>query len=290
MRTLLIMDSFWRATAYCLHPRVIFLSLLPLLVMVAAALLAGYFLWEPALAWVRLQFESLPWFEGIAAWLVMAGLGALKSVAAPMVVIFAVTPLIVLLALLAVSVMLTPALVRMVAQRRFAELARRRGAGALASALWAIGSTLLAVVALVLSMPLWLVPPLVLLLPPLIWGWLTYRVMTFDVLAEHASRDERVQLMREHRWALFTMGLFSGFLGAAPGVFWASGALFAAAFVILAPMAIWVYTLVFAFTSLWFAHYGLAALQTLRTENAQRASTIDAESAIPPNLAEPKHD
>jgi len=290
MRTLLIMDSFWRATAYCLHPRVIFLSLLPLLVMVAAALLAGYFLWEPALAWVRLQFESLPWLEGIAAWLVMAGLGALKSVAAPMVVIFAVTPLIVLLALLAVSVMLTPALVRMVAQRRFAELARRRGAGALASAVWAIGSTLLAVVALVLSMPLWLVPPLVLLLPPLIWGWLTYRVMTFDVLAEHASRDERVQLMREHRWALFTMGLFSGFLGAAPGVFWASGALFAAAFVILAPMAIWVYTLVFAFTSLWFAHYGLAALQALRTENAQRASTIDAESAIPPNLAEPKHD
>ena len=29
-------------------------------------------------------------------------------------------------------------------------------------------------------------------------------------------------------------------------------------------MAIWIYTLVFAFSSLWFAHYGLAALEKLR--------------------------
>ena len=43
-------------------------------------------------------------------------------------------------------------------------------------------------------MPLWFVPPLVLIVPPLIWGWLTYRVMGFDVLAEHASREERRQL------------------------------------------------------------------------------------------------
>jgi hypothetical protein len=42
--------------------------------------------------------------------------------------------------------------------------------------------------------------------------------------------------------------------------------LFAAAFVILVPVAIWIYTLVFAFSSLWFAHYALAALQALRAE------------------------
>ena len=41
------------------------------------------------------------------------------------------------------------------------------------------------------SLPLWLIPPLVLVVPPLIWGWLTYRVFSFDVLSLHASRDER---------------------------------------------------------------------------------------------------
>lgn len=117
-------------------------------------------------------------------------------------------------------------------------------------------------------MPLWLVPPLVLVLPPLIWGWLTYRVMSFDVLAAHATRDERQTLVRRHRATLLAMGVISGFLGTAPGVVWASGALFAAAFVILVPLAIWIYTLVFAFSSLWFAHYCLDALQAMRASEA----------------------
>jgi hypothetical protein len=62
------------------------------------------------------------------------------------------------------------------------------------------------------------------------------------------------------------MGVVTGLMGAAPSLVWASGALFAAAFVILVPVAIWIYTLVFAFSSLWFAHFALAALQALRDE------------------------
>jgi hypothetical protein len=34
-------------------------------------------------------------------------------------------------------------------------------------------------------------------------------------------------------------------------------------------MAIWLYTVVFSFASLWFAHYCLAALKALRDEQAQ---------------------
>jgi hypothetical protein len=66
---------------------------------------------------------------------------------------------------------------------------------------------------------------------------------------------------------LLGIGVFTGYLGAAPSILWASGALFAAAFVILVPLAIWIYTLVFAFSSLWFAHYCLAALEKLRAES-----------------------
>ena len=36
---------------------------------------------------------------------------------------------------------------------------------------------------------------------------------------------------------------------------------------LLVPVAIWIYTLVFAFSSLWFAHYTLAALEQLRKRN-----------------------
>jgi hypothetical protein len=40
----------------------------------------------------------------------------------------------------------------------------------------------------------------------------------------------------------------------------------AAAFVILIPIAVWIYTLVFIFSALWFVHFLLLALSKLREE------------------------
>ncbi|HWI83955.1 EI24 domain-containing protein [Ramlibacter sp.] len=260
----LFLDSLWRAAGYCLHPRVVALSLLPLAIMVALSLGLGYFFWDGAIDWVRTWLESSNLLRAVWGWLESMGAGSLKTVVAPLVVIFALTPLIVLASLLLVAALMGPALARLVARRRFPQLERKHGGSLLLSLGWSLGSTLLALLALIVSLPLWLVPPLILLLPPLIWGWLTYRVMAFDALADHASPDERRAIFRRHRLWLLGIGVLTGYLGAAPSVVWASGALFAAAFVILVPVAIWIYTLVFAFASLWFAHYCLAALEQLR--------------------------
>ena len=264
----LLLDSFWRAVAYCLHPRVIALSFLPLVLMVALALGLGYLFWDPAVAAVRQVLDASDMLNNLWSWLQGMGAGNLKSVVAPLIIIFSVTPLIVLVSLLVVALAMTPSLTSLVAERRFPDLERKNGGSLLVGLAWSLGSTLLALVALVISLPLWLVPPLILILPPLIWGWLTYRVMAFDVLAAHASAEERREVLREHRGWLLGIGILTGYLGAAPGVVWASGALFAAAFVILVPVAIWIYTLVFAFSSLWFAHYALAALEKLRASRA----------------------
>ncbi|MDP2369979.1 EI24 domain-containing protein [Rhodoferax sp.] len=262
----LIFDSFWRAVAYCMHPRVMVLSLLPLVLMVPLALGLGYFYWEPAIDWVRASLESSSIINHVWSWLQGVGAGGLKSVVAPLIVVFAVTPLIVVVCLLAVAMLMTPALVSLVAKRRFGQLERKHGGSLVFSVLWSLGSTVLAIAAMVVSIPLWLVPPLILVLPPLIWGWLTYRVMAFDALAEHASADERRTIFREHRGWLLGIGVLSGYLGAAPSLIWASGVLFVVMAPILVPIAIWIYTLVFAFSSLWFTHYCLAALQTLRAQ------------------------
>ena len=270
----LFLDSFWRAAADCLRPRVIVLSMLPLILMVALSLALGYFYWDSALDGVRGMLEASSLMTTLFEWLQSIGAAGFKTVLAPLIVVFAVTPLIVLLSLLVVALLMTPALVAMVAERRFGQLERKRGGSFLASLLWSLGSTLLALVALVVSIPLWLIPPLILILPPLIWGWLTYRVMAFDALAEHASKAERVEILRRHRSSLLAIGVITGYLGAAPSLLWASGALFVVAFVILVPLAIWVYTLVFAFSSLWFAHYSLAVLQAMRSaDNGAIAST-----------------
>ena len=251
-----------------MRPRVIALSFLPLVLMVALALGLGYLYWDPTLEWVRAALEASTLVSTLMDWLQGIGAGGLKTVLAPLIVIFTVTPILVVVSLLVVALLMAPALVSLVAERRFPQLERKHGGSWLAAAFWSLGSTLLALIALIVSIPLWLVPPLILILPPLIWGWLTYRVMAYDALAEHASRQERLEILRRHRGWLLGIGVLTGFLGAAPSMLWASGALFAVAFVVLMPVAIWIYTLVFAFSALWFAHYGLAALQALRAESA----------------------
>jgi hypothetical protein len=200
---------------------------------------------------------------------------------APLLLVFAITPLIVVLSLLVVALLMTPAIVNLVADKRFAGMQAKQGAGFGTSLLWSLMSTLLACIALLVSVPLWLVPPLVLLIPPLIWGWLTYRVMAFDALAHHASKEERVLLFKRHSGWLLLMGVISGYLGASPSVVWALGAGFAPAFVILVPLAIWIYTLVFAFASLWFSHYCLAALQALRVQSAGLAEAHATTAPVP---------
>ena len=262
-----LIDSFWRAAVYCLHPRVIALSFLPLIIMTVASLGLGYLYWNDAVDMLRTQLDSYQLVNSMSQWLEGLGLGNLRLVLAPALLLFLAIPVIVITSLLFVAVLMTPAMVSLVGQRRFATLERRQGGSLAASLVWSLASTLLACIALVLSFPLWLVPPLVLVLPPLIWGWLTYRVMAYDALAEHASADERRQIFKEHRWSLLSIGVLSGYLGAVPSVIWASGAMFVAMAPILVPVALWIYTLVFAFSSLWFAHFALSALQQLRSRD-----------------------
>ncbi|MDM0058582.1 EI24 domain-containing protein [Variovorax fucosicus] len=272
----LLLDSFWRAVAYCLRPRVMLLSLLPLGLMVALAALFGYFFWAPTVAWTREALDAWPLLSSFWGWIGRLFSGDVTAMLAPLVVVFAATPLLVVVSLVIVAGFMAPALTRLVGERRFPALEQKKGASFIGSVARSLGLTLLALVALVVSMPLWLIPPLVLILPPLIWGWLTYRVMSFDALAEHASPEERAALLRAHRLPLLGIGVLCGYLGAAPSIVWASGLLFAAGFFVLVPLAIWIYTLVFAFSALWFAHYCLDALAQLR---AQRAALASADPA-----------
>ena len=275
-----LLDSFWRAAMYCLHPRVIALSILPLVIMAALSLGLGYFFWEAAMAAVRSNLESYELLGTTVRWLEGLGLDNLRLVLAPVLLLFLAIPVIVIVSLLFVAIFMTPAMVALVAERRFPQLERKKGGSLLASLFWSLGSTLLAVIALVLSIPLWLVPPLILVLPPLIWGWLTYRVMSYDALVDHASNEERRQIFKAHRGALLGIGILSGYLGAAPSLIWASGAMFVAMAPILVPVAIWIYTLVFAFSSLWFAHYTLSALEQLRKEK----NALAPEMPVPPAI------
>jgi hypothetical protein len=242
-----LVDSFWRAAAYCLHPRVIGLSLLPLIICGVLVFGFMFFFWEGAIAAVRATLESWRLIESLLQWLDSWGLQAFRSALAAIVVLAGVLPVVIVMSLLLVALLMTPAIVRLVGQRRFPLLEKKRGGTLLQSAAASLGATLLALVLIILSMPLWLIPPLVMVRA----------------------------LLREHRIPMLTMGVVCGYLGAVPSLIWAVAgvtAIIFAPFVVL--LAIWLYTLVFAFSTAWFTHYALAALQ------ARRAAEPVAESAV----------
>lgn len=271
-----MIDSFWRAAAYCLHPRVIWWSVVPLLVTGLLAGVLGYFFWESALMAVRERLDAWSLSASVLGWLAPVGGGGLRGFIAPLIVVALAVPVVVIVSLLMVALMMMPRLVDLVAQRRFPLLERRHGEPAWRGALVSLGATIVALLVLVVSTPLWLIPPLVLLLPPLIWGWLSYRVMSFDALAEHASRQERLALMRGHRLPLLGIGIVTGYLGAAPALVWAVSVVSLVFAPLLIVVSVWLYTLVFAFSALWFIHYTLAALEALRASQPEAVSPVAA--------------
>ena len=110
--------------------------------------------------------------------------------------------------------------------------------------------------------------------------------MTGDVLAPVASRDERQAVLRAHRGPLWAIGVVTGYLGATPSLLWAFGAtsLMLAPLVIM--VSVWLYTGIFVFSALWFAHFALKALHTLRTgSDAEVASALDTTQLPLPGMS-----
>ena len=268
-----VVVAFGRAVLSQLHLRMLLLTLAPFLL---SLLLWGLILWlglQPLIDWTQgffLQHDGFHMADGMLSWL---GMGAIKTVIVPLLAMWVLLPLMILTALIFVGTLAMPVIIRHVAGRRYPALERRRGGslwGTLGISLWSFGVFLFL---WLVTLPLSVVPPFTFLIQPALWGWLTYRVMAYDALAEHADRDEWRRLMREHRWPLLAIGAITGAMGAAPTLLWLGGALSVIFFPILAAGAIWLYVLVFIFTGLWFEHYCLAALARQRAADAGGAAT-----------------
>lgn len=260
----LILNSFSRAVLSQLHIRMLLLTILP---FIASVLIWGVLLWyglQPAIDWVQAFFTERDVFRSVSGTLEWLGLDTIKTLLVPILALWILLPLMVLTALVFVGMLAMPAIVNHVATRRYPELERRQG-GSFWGSMWISGISFLIFILLwIITLPLTVVPPFTFLVQPALWGWLTYRVMAYDALAEHASDEERREVLRRHRWPLWLIGAVGGMLGAAPTLLWLGGAFVVVLFPVMAGISIWLYVLVFVFTGLWFQHYCLEALAQYR--------------------------
>ncbi|GBH27975.1 EI24 domain-containing protein [Burkholderia vietnamiensis] len=272
-----LLRSFLRAFASALHPRMLWLTLMP---FVVSALFWGvglWFSWQTLIDAARGALDGFVLTAALYRAFDALGMSQLHAVVAPFVVVSLAIPLIVLTVLLLIATISMPVVIKHLASRQFAALAAKRGGTFFGSVVNSLGAALVGVVLLVVTIPLWLIPPFFALLPPVIWGWLTYRAMTYDALALHAGRDERRELVRRHRWPLIGIGVATGLLGTVPTFVWVSSVWMMVLFPFVAAAMIWVYAFILVFSALWFGHYCLRALDDLRASS--RATAIDMGQA-----------
>ncbi len=274
--------SLYRALLSQLHPRMLMLTLLPLVI---AIVLWGLALWlglQPLIDQLHAWFADYDLFRSAGAMLDSLGLSGVRGLLVPLLAMWLLLPFMILTALVLVGLFAMPAIGRHVAQRHYPQLQLRHG-GSLAGSLWVSLSSFAGfIVFWLLTLPLNLVPLFALFVQPLLWGWLAYRVMSYDALAEYADAEERRAIVRRERWPLLAIGVATGSLGAVPGLLWLGGVVSVIFFPVLATAAIWLYLLVFVFSGLWFQYYCLEALARLRSvplSSADPARVID----IPPN-------
>ena len=268
-----LLRSFGRALSGVFHPVMLFLTLVPFAIAALAWGALLYLFWQPLVDGTRAWLAGWSFTVTLYHLFDSLGFGALRAVVAPFVVITMAIPLIVLTVLMLIVTMSMPRVIRHLSNRQFKSLEMRHGGtwfGSLANSLW---TTMLCVALLVVTLPLWLVPPFFALIPPLLWGWLTYRVMTYDALALHASADERRALVRQFRLPLLVIGVVSGLLGALPTLIWASSAWLVVFFPVITAVTIWIYAFILVFTALWFGHYCLRALQRMRVQQPASPDT-----------------
>jgi len=146
----MMLDALWRALADCLRGRVMAWSLFPLLLMAVMVAVVGVWWWDGAVLAVQAWLERASWLQWLWGWM-GSGHASASAVVAAVLVILLISPVVVICALAVVAVVMTPQMVEWVAQRRFPHLERKRGGGWIRSALWAMGSTALALLALVVS-------------------------------------------------------------------------------------------------------------------------------------------
>jgi hypothetical protein len=209
-------------------------ALWPPLAALALWATLGYVWWADSLALMARLVPNLPWtgWEWIARW------------AAMFLVLAALASLIYITAMMLVAVFALPLLIRLLAVRDYPELGRH-GENVFSASL---GNTLAAggvfLLGALLSLPLLLIPGMLLVLPLLWAAWLNQRTFRFDALADHATAAELRRIVADNRRGFWLAGLVTAGAGYLPLVN------------LLAP----------AFTALVFVHLGLRALRRLRLE------------------------
>lgn len=281
-----LIRSLGLALVGTMHPKMLWLSFRPFLIVAIFWGVVIWLIWSPALEMLRTFLTASIFTSWIQSGLEYVGFDEARAWIAPLFLVILLIPIIAISLLVFIAFSTVPAVVDSVAkQKAYEGIMRIKGGSFVGSFFYTLWSALICLALVMLTLPVWWIPPLFAILPPLLWGWLTMRLMAYDVLLDHATPDERNQLLEEHRWTLLGMGVVAGMIGAVPTFFWATSVLALVLFPFVSFVALWIYSLIFIFSALWFSHFLLYALKQLRQK--EHMNTIDTSATLITNPSNP---
>jgi len=259
-----VLKSYGRAFVMQFSLRMVLLSLLPSLVALGLWAVLLYFSLQPVIDFLQQNFVNTSGYQHVGNVLTFLGLIALKVFIVPLVAMWLLLPVMLITALLFVGGLAMPVINRFISRKYFPALEKKHGAGWWKCTGFSVFSVLLFMFAWLCSLPLSLFLNFGLVIQPVLIGWITYRVMSYDALASHATVEERKIIFTQHRWQLWFVGIVTGLLSTLPGMIWLGGVLWIVVLPVFAALAIWLYVLVFMFSGIWFQLFCLDTLLHLR--------------------------
>ncbi|MGB8338967.1 MAG: EI24 domain-containing protein [Burkholderiales bacterium] len=233
-----ITEALLRALRDLMQPRIIGLIVWP--VLLALVLWGGLALFFRASLYGWLQH----WLAGYGVSGTYFGIsfGWLGDTLAVVLFFALLIPLINITALLITSTFAMPLLLRFVGERDYADLEIKRGGNTWGSVWNALIGVSIFCVLWIITLPLWLIPPLAVVLPILLSAYLNQKLFGYDALAEHASEPEYKTLVQQTRSNLWLLAIL-------------------VAFIQFIPLANFIAPV---FMGLAFIHYALTRLRLLR--------------------------
>ena len=246
--------AFYRAVVSQCHPRMLFAMLLPFLIVLIGTIVLLWLFWTPLSQWLTLKADEWAIFNTVDDWLLTVGLISLKLWLVPILAAALLLPAAALVGVAVAAVFVMPMVLAHVGDRDYPSVTRR-GKHATVVSVWnAVWVMTVFVIGWVVTLPLWLFPPLGIAFSIFWWAFAFNRLMRIDAIVEHASPDERRILLRRNTSGFWALGLVCSLLNLLPPAWF------------ILPV----------FSALYFAHYGLDALQGLRAERPLAAPDATA--------------
>ncbi len=195
------------------HLRMLWLMIWPVLIALGVWLIV---LWIFGAQLVVALVDLMRRVISAATFTLQWDLSVALSFAAKVLIFIGFVPLVQITSLLILGLAGMPAMVEHVASRSYPQLERRRGGttvGSVLNGLWSVGGM---IGLFLVSLPLWLLPPLWPLIPVAIMGWVNQRVLRYDAIAEHGDAREMRTVFQRRRAALYVLGALLALLSFVP--------------------------------------------------------------------------